>query len=719
MSPRYQPTAADLLDDEPPAPADWPALPATHYYGYARPHNAGDLAHIWRTSDRVVHTALCKAQTKQPPLTTTPRPGAVLCARCRAQAPDAPPARPLEEQPTIAALDQAIRDGEAPLVTVEQLDALPARPTLLPFTLQERARRYVAARRRSGEALLDAVAELASARAEARHGEWSIFLQSVGLDESAARAQLRIHELARTDETYAERIRSGFLTEATARELLSLPEEARAEVLSRPEPPTRQEIREVKEPKREPAPVLPALDRELALVLADLAPRAAALGLALAKTEAGEYLLSGPSLEPAIFMGRKGLDDYLTARERERAKAPIVDGPEAALLAAGWRPHQSDPLIWEAPGRDARGAVTVLEFADASELATAAAILAAEPTISGDELAERVTIAHAEPAQPAADFRNTCRTCGKPFTNGQFAGQCGPCYRGEARPVEPEPAQAEPADGIPIDVRVLAEAHGLILQSAAPEDGFYLYWPWEKDQTDAFIPFNAEWARDWMMSDGPAGSERIPDCLATRAIAAGWFIVGAHADGRLIVQPASDETYTVTEEISVADLEARIAPAPAPYVTIAPTPHTSVTVMPAPGETVAAAIEANRDNPAWQAGDDPIDALVWGLVEVANSDSPDGRPQRRDLPRALHLARQLVALLEIAHAAPIDFSTAVVYRRVAELERAPAPLGLTALRDLDDVTASLEDLAGTFDDASYEDLAARLTAVRGRGKAAA
>lgn len=126
-------------------------------------------------------------------------------------------------------------------------------PALLSSGLQDHARRYVAARRRSGEALLEAVAELAAARAEAARGEWGVFLEAIGLDESAARAQLRIHELAQQDATYAERIRTGFLTEATAREVLALPPETRATLLDQAEPPTRAEIREA---KREPAPAL-------------------------------------------------------------------------------------------------------------------------------------------------------------------------------------------------------------------------------------------------------------------------------------------------------------------------------------------------------------------------------------------------------------------------------------------------------------------------------
>lgn len=119
--------------------------------------------------------------------------------------------------------------------------------------LQDRARRYVSARTRSGVALLEAVAELAAARSEAQHGEWQTFLDAIGLDDSAARAQIRIHEAAESDSAFAEKIRTGWLSEATARELLPAPPEIRAEILARPDPPTQ---REIKAAKREALPVL-------------------------------------------------------------------------------------------------------------------------------------------------------------------------------------------------------------------------------------------------------------------------------------------------------------------------------------------------------------------------------------------------------------------------------------------------------------------------------
>lgn len=113
-------------------------------------------------------------------------------------------------------------------------------------------------------------------------------------------------------------------------------------------------------------------------------------------------------------------------------------------------------------------------------------------------------------------------------------------------------------------------------------------------------------------------------------------------------------------------------------------------------------------------GDDPAEQLVWDLVEMMNAGE---RPAV--VRRALHTARQLVAHLEIASDTPADLQTAAVYHRVVELERGRGPLNAVELRDVDDALSALEDLAGSLDDAAYEDLSRRLSAVRRRGKAAA
>lgn len=127
-------------------------------------------------------------------------------------------------------------------------------PAVLAPTLEAHARRYIAARTRSGDALLEAVAALADARAAAAHGEWGLFLAAVGLDDSRARALIRLHDACLTDRALADRVRSGWLSEAAARELLPAPADVRATVLDAAEPPT---LAEVREAKRAATPDLP------------------------------------------------------------------------------------------------------------------------------------------------------------------------------------------------------------------------------------------------------------------------------------------------------------------------------------------------------------------------------------------------------------------------------------------------------------------------------
>jgi hypothetical protein len=135
---------------------------------------------------------------------------------------------------------------------------LPERAGVLPERLQNIARTYLGARRQSGVSLLEAARHLSEARLEAKHGEWAIFLEAIGLDESRARAQIRIHEEAQRDPMFADRIVNGFLSETVARELLPAPPEVREEVLSRETPPTLQDVRNAKRVSTPDLPPQPA-----------------------------------------------------------------------------------------------------------------------------------------------------------------------------------------------------------------------------------------------------------------------------------------------------------------------------------------------------------------------------------------------------------------------------------------------------------------------------
>lgn len=159
----------------------------------------------------------------------------------------------------IKAIPQAQPYGISTTVATPEL---PERAGALPERLQDIARNYLGARRQSGMSLLEAARWLSEARLEAVRGEWHIFLEAIGLDESRARAQIRIHEEAQRDPLFADRIVNGFLSEAVARELLPAPPEVREAVLARDEPPTLQDVREAKRaltPALEPAPPAPDL----------------------------------------------------------------------------------------------------------------------------------------------------------------------------------------------------------------------------------------------------------------------------------------------------------------------------------------------------------------------------------------------------------------------------------------------------------------------------
>jgi hypothetical protein len=77
--------------------------------------------------------------------------------------------------------------------------------------LQALAERYLTARRRSGEALLEAVQALAEARALARYGEWYRFLEITRTSASTAERLLNIHRLVRENLQFAGFVRDNWV----------------------------------------------------------------------------------------------------------------------------------------------------------------------------------------------------------------------------------------------------------------------------------------------------------------------------------------------------------------------------------------------------------------------------------------------------------------------------------------------------------------------------
>src|SRR6266508_6540325 len=121
---------------------------------------------------------------------------------------------------------------------------LPAQAGMLSERLQEIARQYIGARRRSGEALLDAARWLSEARAEAQYGEWQVFLEATNTSDDTAERLLNIHTQAMQNPQFAESVRTNWIGQSMPPVLArpSTPPEVVNEVLASPEPPTVAEV---------------------------------------------------------------------------------------------------------------------------------------------------------------------------------------------------------------------------------------------------------------------------------------------------------------------------------------------------------------------------------------------------------------------------------------------------------------------------------------------
>jgi hypothetical protein len=114
--------------------------------------------------------------------------------------------------------------------------------------MQHIARDYIAARARAGESLLTAARYLADARANAKHGEWGLFLEATNTSEGTAKRWLDIHDTSVRDAQFADGLRSGRLTFTVAAELAqpSTPPALIAAVLEADKAPTVATVRAAK-----------------------------------------------------------------------------------------------------------------------------------------------------------------------------------------------------------------------------------------------------------------------------------------------------------------------------------------------------------------------------------------------------------------------------------------------------------------------------------------
>lgn len=130
--------------------------------------------------------------------------------------------------------------------------------------LQSIARNYIGARSRAGGAILDAARYLAEARAAAKRGEWSVFLESTGTQEDTASRMIAIATRADADQQYARAISDGRLAFTAAFELLSAPTETQQRAIESASPTPASVIRKAKQGEKlrtsaefAPAPDLP------------------------------------------------------------------------------------------------------------------------------------------------------------------------------------------------------------------------------------------------------------------------------------------------------------------------------------------------------------------------------------------------------------------------------------------------------------------------------
>lgn len=124
------------------------------------------------------------------------------------------------------------------------LPALPEPAGALPEPLQAIAREFMGARRRSGEALLEAARWLTEARTQAKHGDWQLFLEATSTSDDMAERLLNIYTRALTMPEFADAVRANLFSPTVAGLLAreSTPDEVIRQAASAPTPPTKREI---------------------------------------------------------------------------------------------------------------------------------------------------------------------------------------------------------------------------------------------------------------------------------------------------------------------------------------------------------------------------------------------------------------------------------------------------------------------------------------------
>jgi hypothetical protein len=245
------------------------------------------------------------------------------------------PATPEADPPPL------IRRGKAVSLSTAVTLADAAAGAELPGALNDRAMRYTVAMRRSGESLIEALAELATARAECVHGTWLIFLRAVGVGEDVAQRQIEIHDRIQTDPELAARVRAGWVSLSTGYEIMKASPAVQQEIMSRSiaaPAPTRAEIRALKrEANTAPARYLDVTPEPAGPPAAKPAPPCPNCGQPAKQV----YGVKGSTAHcqncaapPTVTLTVRRDDLVELRRLVEAAVATLDDGPYERLLAA-------------------------------------------------------------------------------------------------------------------------------------------------------------------------------------------------------------------------------------------------------------------------------------------------------------------------------------------------------------------------------------------------
>jgi hypothetical protein len=129
---------------------------------------------------------------------------------------------------------------------VEDAATLPPQAGSLPEPLQIIARNYLGARRRSGEALLEAARWLHEARTLASHGDWKLFKEATGTSDDTAERLLNIHIQAMQNPQFADSVARNWLSQSAAALLAreSTPPSVMETMLNAPEPPSVEDVKQ-------------------------------------------------------------------------------------------------------------------------------------------------------------------------------------------------------------------------------------------------------------------------------------------------------------------------------------------------------------------------------------------------------------------------------------------------------------------------------------------